>query len=455
MNAHQIARWDGQNWAEIGGGVDSDQTDAEVDAILTDGGDVYIGGQFDFAGGSPVGQIAKWNGSTWEDLNGGVYWEEWIASIHSMALDQDENLVVGGWFSLAGDKNANQIAMWDGSDWLTLGSDSSVNGNVAAMVSDRQGGYYLAGQFIAARSQVVNHVAHWDGRTWSDLDGGISGGEYGPIARALALDSYGNLYLGGEFSAAGSTPASNIAKWVGNHWEALGTGILGNVSSLTIDSQDNLYVGGYIESAGDVPVTNIAKWTGTDWQALGNGVSDPFVSLAADGEDRLIAGGSFFTAGGAISYNLTRWNGSTWEILNTQYRGSISTILADGDSLYLGGSQVWRIQNNIAERLGDEFLNNEDHPVLYTLALDGQGRLVAGGQFTQVSEKPANNIARWNGNRWEPLGSGMDDPVNALLMDGNGRLLVAGEFTQAGGKVSTYLASWKDPFVTWMPEISR
>jgi len=450
---HNLAVWDGENWADLGGGVDSDQTFTWVKSILTDGGDVYIGGVFDFAGGTPVGQIAKWNGSTWEDLNGGVYWEEYVASVHSIALDRDGNLVVGGWFSLAGGKNANQVAIWDGTDWNAFGSDSSVNGNVAAMVSDRQGGFYLAGPFVAAGGQVVNHVAHWDGSAWSDLDGGISGGQYGPIARALALDSHGSLYLGGEFTSAGGVPVNNIAKWVGDHWEALGNSIQGTVTALVIDSQDNLYVGGLFDTAGGIPASKIAKWTGTSWEALGSGLSDPFASLAVDAQNRLVAGGNFSTLGEANPYNLTRWDGSTWEILDSQYRGPVSSLLVDGDTLYLGGSQVWMLQDGFSEPLGGDFSNGEDKPFVFSLALDAQGRLVAGGQFTQAGDIPANNIARWDGNRWEPLGNGTNGVVKSLLPGSQGNLLVGGEFTQAGGRVSVYLASWKDPFVVWMPEV--
>ena len=37
-------------------------------------------------------------------------------------------LYVGGSFNSAGDKNANNIAMYDGESWHYLGSSSSVNG---------------------------------------------------------------------------------------------------------------------------------------------------------------------------------------------------------------------------------------------------------------------------------------------------------------------------------------
>src|SRR5436189_6481321 len=36
-----------------------------------------------------------------------------------------------------------------------------------------------------------------------------------------------------------------------------------------------------------------------------------------------------------------------------------------------------------------------------------KGSLIAGGRFTTVGGHSANNIARWNGSEWQPLGSGI------------------------------------------------
>ena len=64
---------------------------------------------------------------------------------------------------------------------------------------------------------------------------------------------------------------------------------------------------------------------------------------------------------------------------------------------------------------------------------DGSGpALVIGGAFTAVGGVVVNRIARWNGNSWSQLGSGMDDVVAALTVH-NGELIAGGAFTSAGG----------------------
>ena len=56
------------------------------------------------------------------------------------------------------------------------------------------------------------------------------------------------------------------------------------------------------------------------------------------------------------------------------------------------------------------------------------GELVAGGSFTS----PATRVARWDGQAWQPFGTGTSDAVYALASY-NGELIAGGIFTNAGG----------------------
>ena len=76
-----------------------------------------------------------------------------------------------------------------------------------------------------------------------------------------------------------------------------------------------LYVAGYFTAAGGVTATNIAKWDGASWSALGppgTGTNNLVNSLAVydDGAGpALYAGGYFTTAGGLASPYLAKWAG--------------------------------------------------------------------------------------------------------------------------------------------------
>src|SRR5262249_30987977 len=84
------------------------------------------------------------------------------------------------------------------------------------------------------------------------------------------------LYVGGDFTVAGSLPANHVARWNGSAWSSLGSGTDGVVQVLTTFDDGNgraLYAGGFFTSAGSVPAGGIARWDGASWSALGAGTN--------------------------------------------------------------------------------------------------------------------------------------------------------------------------------------
>lgn len=95
-------------------------------------------------------------------------------------------------------------------------------------------------------------------------------------ASALAV-SGSNVYVGGSFGMVDGllVHASNIAKWNGVNWSALGSGTGGNnpsgdVLALAVSGND-LYIGGDFTTAGGFTANHVAKWNGTSWTAVARG----------------------------------------------------------------------------------------------------------------------------------------------------------------------------------------
>ena len=72
--------------------------------------------------------------------------------------------------------------------------------------------------------------------------------------------------------------------------------------------------------------------------------------------------------------------------------------------------------------------------------------MYVGGAFTIAGSVVANNVARWDGTRWRALGRGLEgDPygeVDALSILGDGSLIAGGKFDLAGGNPAQHIARW-------------
>lgn len=81
-----------------------------------------------------------------------------------------------------------------------------------------------------------------------------------------------------------------------------------------------------------------------------------------------------------------------------------------------------------------------------------RGDLIVGGKFDRAGGFPpayrADNIARWDGSAWHPLGSGVNGFVWQLTVF-NDELVVSGDFTSAGGLSIVRIARWNG--FSWLP----
>ncbi|MBC8042843.1 MAG: T9SS type A sorting domain-containing protein [Rhizobacter sp.] len=208
-----VAMWDGAAWRPLGAGIEDGQ--ARVDAIAVQGGNVYVGGEFQRAGGLPIQNIAKWDGTKWDSL-GSVLSGDY-GGVTAVAVSGSD-VYVGGFFQNAGgNPNLNNIARWNGSQWNALGSGLS---NGVFGLTTKNGNLYATGYFEGAigNSTPLNHLAKWDGTNWTPFGSGLSSG-FNSYSNALAFGNTAtdsSLYIGGYFLTAGGKPSSYFARWSGS-----------------------------------------------------------------------------------------------------------------------------------------------------------------------------------------------------------------------------------------------
>jgi hypothetical protein len=193
------------NWVSLNPGMPG--ADDKVWAIAADAsGDVYVGGDFSVIGAVVANYIAKWNGSAWSALGSGM--NGYVDAL----LVSGTTLYAGGGFTTAGGVTAQYIAAWNGSAWSALGT--GMDYDVYALVVSGSD-LYAGGDFSTAGGVTANCVAAWDRGAWSALGSGIGGGSFGgsgPYVYVLAADGSGHLFVGGEYSLAGTNVSPFIAQ---------------------------------------------------------------------------------------------------------------------------------------------------------------------------------------------------------------------------------------------------
>lgn len=325
-----VARWRAGSWSPVtaapgGLGLDGEILAAGVQSAGAGRG-LYVFGRNPVPGPGGLGGnyqqwLMKFDGSQWTRFatpNG----TEVLKSYDDGTGPTPYAAIVTS-FGLQG--STASILKWNGSAWTSIGSSRQIR--VMEEFDDGNGkALYAAGKLLAAplgppSPNFASNIAKWDGSTWSALGVGI----HQPILDLAVYDDGSGggpaLYAAGEFTEIGDRspiPAGRIAKWDGSAWSPVGgAGLDGRVEAMAVWNDgggDALYVVGQFANVGGLPAPGIAKWNGTAWSSVGGGatsISDIVVFDDGAGS-ALYVDGAFTTIGGQPIATTARWDGSAW-----------------------------------------------------------------------------------------------------------------------------------------------
>ncbi|MBL7985337.1 MAG: T9SS type A sorting domain-containing protein, partial [Flavobacteriales bacterium] len=277
-------------------------------------GELYACGEFQMANDQVLNFVARFDGTTWQPLAGGM-----DGPVRSVRAYPD-GLYAAGWYTYADTVLANGLARWDGTRWhrvFDLPDITPLQGtNAINDMAIYEGTVYIGGQFRGEGD--LQCLAKYDGTAWVPVGQGLRG-TYASVLRMEVYDSL--LYIAGAFADEGPyghplNPASGVVAWNGEDWVPLGTGTDGSSIPWVIDmawKNDTLYVCGDFDRIGDVPSGRLGYWDGHRWCSLLPADPPWYVSggtlALAFYNDTLHMGGYFTLIGTDTVNRVAQWIG--------------------------------------------------------------------------------------------------------------------------------------------------
>jgi uncharacterized delta-60 repeat protein len=283
----------------------------------------------------------------------------------------------------------------------------------------------------------------------------------------IQLQSDGKILVGGRFSSYSGVTSRGIIRLntdgsVDTSF-VIGTGFNSSsqINTIELQSDGKILVGGQFTTYSGVSINNIIRLN-TDGSidnsfVIGAGFDNGVFRIQLQSDGKILVGGQFTTYSG-VSYNrLIRLNtnGSvdTSFVIGTGFDNAVRTIQLQSDGkILVGGSftsysgvsynRLIRLNTNgsvdTSFVIGTGFDN-----FVSTIQLQTDGKILAGGNFTQYSGLYRNYIVRLNTDGSIDadfiIGDGFNGIVNTMQLQPDGKILVGGFFSIYNGYFTNYL----------------
>ena len=292
---------------------------------------------------------------------------------------------------------------------------SGANSNVLALALQSDQKIVMAGEFTVVQGVSFSRIARL--QPSGILDTGFNPGA-GANSNVLAVASQadGKVLIGGAFSSVDGTNRTRIARLNANGNLDLtfnpGSGANGLVRAIVVQTNGQVVIAGDFTQVNGTNRSRVARLNANGSLDLSYApvFPSPVLTLALDASEKVLAGGSFTT-------------------VNSTNRNFVARLNTNG-TLDLTFSPS----------------NGPNGPV-NSVAVQGDGKILIGGAFSNVSGTNINNLARLTASGVVDLtfipGTGPSGPVNAVAVHPGGKIMIGGAFNTCNGVGRTNFARLK------------
>lgn len=428
-------------------------------------GKIILGGSFTSYKGINVGRLIRLNpdGSYDDSFNTSVGATSGI--VYDIALQSDGKIIIVGSFIKYTNTTVNRVArlLPNGtldSSFLT-GSGSGLNVTHALITSDHK--IILTGNFTQFNNISAKRIIRLKENGTFDSDFNSGTGFNGDV-NAIALCQDGKMILGGDFTTYNDITANRIIclNEDGSRDEnfQMGTGFSKEgVQVLKINTKGEIMVGGSFtgfynnSEANRLFFLNANGTPKADFDIGAGPASASVLSLESDDEGSWFVGGSFSVFDGLNQGRLAKISSEgehdiAYLSSGVGFDNSVLCVLPLSDKKTIVGGNFKKFNGEKTSRITclledgsvDATFNPEKletNNLVKTIALQADGKIVVGGNFTKYNDIAINRIVRINrtgqiDNSFN-VGEGCNGQVYSLAIQNDQKILVAGNFTRYNG----------------------
>ena len=352
------------------------------------------------------------------------------------------------------------------------GFDPDANGSVFAIVVQTDGKILIGGDFTelspnGGPTVTRNRIARLNSDGTVDL--GFNPNADNQVL-SIAVQANGQILAGGLFTNIGGQPRNRIARLdaaTGAADPSFDPNANADVESIVVQPDAQILVGGAFTTlgpAGSAVTRNRIARLNT------NGTPDAFdpnanatvFSIARQSDGRVLIGGAFTSlspnGGSAVTRNRIarlETTGALDTAFDPNANERVFSIVVQPDGRVLaggafttltpnGGTTV--VRNRIArlETIGsaDIVFNPNANDFVQSIALQPDGKVLAGGFFDNIGGQTRNFIARLDATTGsaDSFNPNANGAVNAIAVQPDSKILAGGDFTVIGGAIRNSIA---------------
>jgi uncharacterized delta-60 repeat protein len=373
-------------------------------------GKILIGGNFTSVNGLTHNRIARLNtdGSLDATFNAGTGLD---FGVETLSILTSGKIIIGGWFTTFNGLSRRGLVCLnsDGSVDSNFNVGTGCNAAVHTTTIQNDGKILVGGAFTTFKGLNKKRIMRLN------PDGSIDPSFYGPGASsdvyAILTQDSGRILIGGDFLTYGGFTSNYVARLDSNGMfdNTLVISANARITTILMQSDKKILIGGDFTTFNGSPAGRLVRLN-TDYNLdsafnSGTGADGAIWATCIQNDGKIIIAGFLSKYSGFDVGHLARLN----------IDGSLDTTFKTGTGT-----------------------NN----VVYTIAIQSDGKIIIGGEFTKYNNTIRNHIVRLNIDGSIDtsfnIGTGFNYMVRKVGVQNDGKILVSGDFTQFNGFIRYY-----------------